>query len=522
MLQKLNERIQGVMAWVVIVLIAVTFTLFGVQSYLQTHQTTTAVVEVNGQPISKQQFQLHYQRLRQMRDPSTLTATADKKLQKQLLDELILSQVGIDSARSYGFDVSTHQADQAIFQIPEFQDKGQFSAERYQQALTSAMFTHESFQREVRQGMLLSQQRFAFMSTAFALKSEVQQFIKLYDQTRDYRYISITPSTFFNALTVSTDEVLAYYHAHAHAFRAPEQVSLEFVRLSMKAVRASIHLSEITCQRYYKENKNNYQMADGVVKPYADVRQEITDQLLSERAQAMYARALENLSDWSYQTPDSLTSVALKLKLPIEKTTLFSRQGGDSPVTQHRQVIQAAFSRDVLEQGNNSTPIQLDDDSVLVLRVNEHVPAKDKPFVDVATVVEQQVREAKAVAAAKSLGETLLHAHAEQRVALMQTHHLSWQSVLKATRGEVDHVSADINALAFSLPRASGSIAGRAFDAGHYVVVELQQVHDGQHNSALNKEHIAHIASQLESSEGVMDYDLYIKQLLSQAAIVKN
>ena len=44
MLQKLNERIQGVVAWLVIILIAITFTLFGVDYYLQSHQTSNAKV----------------------------------------------------------------------------------------------------------------------------------------------------------------------------------------------------------------------------------------------------------------------------------------------------------------------------------------------------------------------------------------------------------------------------------------------------------------------------------------------
>ncbi len=521
MLQKLNERIQGLVAWVVIILIAITFTLFGVQSYLQTHQSTTAAAEVNGQPISKQAFQLNYQRSREARDPAGLTAAADKQLKQQLLDDLILSQVSLDSARSHGFEVSLNQADHAILQIPQFQENGQFSAERYQQALTAALFTHESFQREVRQGMLLSQQRYAFMGTAFALPSEVNKFVKLYGQTRDYRYVSIASNAFLRTVTVSPDEAHAYYEHHANAFLSPEQVSLDVIRLSMTDVRAKIQLSELERQRYYEDNKSNYLTAQSVVKPYAEVKAEVSEQLLAERAQAAYARALEDLSDWSYQTPDSLTHVAEKLNLPVEKTALFSRGGGDSLIATNRQVIQAAFSRDVLELGNNSAPIQLDNESVLVLRVHEHVPAKQKPFADVAYSIEQRVAKEKAIIAAMTLGEAMLHAtSASERATLMQSNQLVWQPVAHAAR-EAEQVSAPINELAFSLPRAPGSTAGRALPSGDYVVVELEHVSDGERRT-LDKEHLASISSQIEATDGVMDYDLYISQLLSLATIVRN
>ena len=48
------------------------------------------------------------------------------------------------------------------------------------------------------------------------------------------------------------------------------------------------------------------------------------------------------------------------------------------PLTKNKQVINSAFSHDVLELGNNSEPVQLDNDSVVVLRVNKHIPAKEQ------------------------------------------------------------------------------------------------------------------------------------------------
>jgi peptidyl-prolyl cis-trans isomerase D len=65
-------------------------------------------------------------------------------------------------SRSHGFEVSPAQANSAILSIPQFQQDGHFSKDKYQQALTGALFTPETFQKEVRQGMLLNQQRFCF------------------------------------------------------------------------------------------------------------------------------------------------------------------------------------------------------------------------------------------------------------------------------------------------------------------------------------------------------------------------
>ncbi len=85
-----------------------------------------------------------------------------------------------------------------------------------------------------------------------------------------------------------------------------------------------------------------------------EVENIIMDQLTSDMAQAKYAQVLEQLTDLSYQTPDSLDPVLDSLKLKIQHTEPFSRDGGKQPITKNKQVIHAAFSTDVLELGNNS------------------------------------------------------------------------------------------------------------------------------------------------------------------------
>jgi peptidyl-prolyl cis-trans isomerase D len=521
MLQKLNERIQGVVAWVIVVIIAVTFTLFGVDSYMQARQAApSTVVEVNGKPISKELYQTTYERLRRTRDNTTLTAVAEKQLKQQLLDNLIVSQLSTESARSYGFEVTPQQIDQTILTIPQFQDKGQFSADRYKQTLSAALFTNESFHNEVSKGLLMNQQRFAFLDTAFVLTNEVAQYVKYQGQTRNYRYVLIDPELFVNAVPVSSEEVSTYYENHPHMFLAPEQVSLEVARLSMADIKAKIQVSDDEIKRYYEENRASFGANPKTRKPFNAVKQAIAEQLLAERAQAEFASSLEILADLSYQSPDSIKPVTDKLGLPMENTPRFTRSGGDSPLLHHAQVLQAAFSREVMVLGNNSAPIQLDNENVVVVRVHEHLPAIKKPLVEVEPLARAQVTREKAQAKAIQVGEALLHAsNAEERALLMQTHHLDWKVIESAGR-KAEHVPSSINKLAFSIPRTSGSIGGRALPKNGYIFVQIQQVNDGKADPKADDK--KRMISELQANHGLKDYDLYISQLLREATIVRN
>jgi peptidyl-prolyl cis-trans isomerase D len=624
MLQKLNERIQGVVAWLVIVLIALTFTLFGVDYYMQSHQTSNAKVVVNDQPITIQAFDTNYRRTRAQQDIAQMTAVDEKNLQNQVLNQMITNEISMQSARKYGFEVTTDQANAAIVNIPQFQQDGHFSSERYQQALSGALFTPESFQNEVRQGMLLNQQRFAFMGNSFALPDEIKRFVRLYMQTRNYDYVTVSSSRFMDQIKVSDEDINTYYKEHQKEFMSPEQVTIDYVTLSMHDIKSRLNVTNDDIKRYYDENKSNYltpaqwkvahilfaipadaskdeldeaqkkadsaysqlqdnpkqfeqmvstvsddklSIADKGVLPWvtagqnefdkelstltepgqisnpvrtkhgleiykliaykpvttkslAEVSSTIKDQLLTDMAQAQYAQALEQLTDLSYQTPDTLSPVSDVLKLKVKTSEPFSRLGGKNPITQNKLVINSAFSHDVLELSNNSDPIQLDNDSVIVIRVNQHIPSKKQAVAEVRDQIEKKLLKQRADAKAKEIGSNLLNpVEDDKQKELMSSNQLEWKSIVDSSR-DSDKAETLINDLAFNLLRPE-SRDGVILDNGDYVVVRLKKINDGK-LASLDKEQRDSLIQQIESSYGMMDYDLYVNNLLKHAKIEKH
>lgn len=624
MLQKLNERIQGVVAWLVVILIAITFMMFGVDYYVQSHQTSNAKVVVNDQALSTQTFETNYRRLRAQQDMATMTAADEKKLQNQVIDQMVTNEVSLQAARHYGFEVTPDEANAAIVNIPQFQEDGHFSSQKYQQALSGALFTPETFQNEVRQGMLLNQQRFAFMASSFALPNEIKRFVRLYMQTRDYDYLTIPEAQFESSIQVTPEQINAYYKEHQKEFMSPEQVSLEYVTLSMHDIRSAIKINDEEVARYYEENKNNYltpaqwqvahilfsvpegateeeltqiqekaeatyesleknpetfeklvaelsddklSVADKGVLPWItagqkeydgilatlskpgqiskpektnhgfeifkliaykpvttkskkDVAAMIKEQMINEQAQAKYAQALEQLSDLSYQSPDSLVPAADTLKLKIQKTELFTHEGGTTPITQNKLITNAAFNHDVLALGNNSEPIQLDSDSVAVVRVAKHLPSKEQELAQVQDQIKHTLIKQGAEAKAKEIGTNLLNPIDDKaQLDLISANKLEWKSVTAATRDN-DKEKTLVNDLAFNLLRPE-SREGASLEEGDYVVVRLKHVNYGT-VEALDKEHYDSLVQQIEASYGMMDYDLYVSNLMSKAKVVRN
>lgn len=616
MLQMLNERIQGAVAWIIVGLVTVTFTLFGLDYYLQSHRAADVKVKINGHVITKDDYELNYRRLSQSQGQDALSPDQERELKQQVLSEMMVNAVSVDAAHGYGFEVDGRQATAAILQIPQFQEDGHFSSSRYSQALNNAFFTPQTFQQEVRQGMLLNQQRFALIGTEFVLPSELSQFVTLSMQTRDYQYAVIKAADFLSSVQVTPEEERQYYTAHQQQFMTKEQVSIEYIRLSMRAMKAKIKITPEEVARYYEDNKNNYltpaqwelayvrfpvqagqeyaeadehakhaatelydasqsapskfstlvqqiqnskQGVTGVlpvviagqssldqylinltepgqvsapirtkqgyevlqlksykpatIQPLTEVKYLITEQLQQEAAQQQYATMEDRLSELSYQNPDSLTAVASSLKVPLEHTALFSREHpGQEPITQYPAVMQAAFSNDVLTFGNNSESIQLDADTLVVLRVKQHIPAALQDLTQVKTVIDSVLLGQKATLAAQKFGEALITSEAK---TLPKTLH--WQTVTAAGH-DSDLSDAQINNLAFAVSDVGGYDGG-VLQNGDFAVVKLAKITEG-HLDTADKEQLRNLTQQLEASYGLMDYDLYISQLMARAKIV--
>ena len=630
MLQKLNDKIQGLIAWVIILLVVLTFAMFGIEYYVQSKRDGLLVAEVNGQPIFKQDFDLQFRRLNQLNNPLQWSNMRENQLKAQVLNDLILNSLSMQSAKINGFEVTPAQANAAIFSIPQFQADGQFSSMKYAQALNGAFFTPESFQNEVEQGMVLNQQRFAFIGTAFALPHEIEQYVKLYMQKRDYAYTQIPALKFVDKVDVKEAEIQSFYNKHQDIFLSPEMLTVKYVQLSMPSIKEQIQLDEKEMRQYYNDHQTQFMLPaqwdlenivigfseqatqeeqaralkfaqklagrfqenpvefvrfatkvtkgefnqDGFAlsttvlptifagqtnldtqlvninkpgmvtepvrtakgyelfkcnayqpsrfKAFEDVAGVIKEQLLSEKAQILFSKNMDKLSELSFQHPDSLDKIAKKLNLEIKESDLFSRRGGQDAFTQNKFILKAAFSPDVLKYHNNSEPVQLDHDNIVILRLNQHLPASKQALVDVKLLIAKKLAKKQADAEARRMGEMLLayrNYPERHKQELTAAPNLSWKKIDNASRDAAD-VPAGVNELAFALP-AIGSRSGRTLVGGNYVVVELKQVHPGD-ISLLDPEQIASITQQIEANYGMMDYDLYVHHIMDKAKVVRH
>lgn len=255
------------------------------------------------------------------------------------------------------------------------------------------------------------------------------------------------------------------------------------------------------------------------VPSFASLEEKLQRDLKARQVEQRFVEVAKDLEDAAFEASD-LAQPAQELGLEVKVTEAFGRQGGEG-LAANRQVVQAAFSDEVLEDGSNSSVIELDPNTVVVVRVKEHKKPEQLALEQVAESIRTQLTKVRASEAVKAKGEELLAALRSGKTPIEQADSANtWQVVEAATRSQEGVDPAVLQAL-FRMPKPAGSdkpsFATVSLANGDLVVLRLNGV--SQPEQALSAEEMAMYRRFLASRVGQQDFDAFRKQLQAQADI---
>jgi peptidyl-prolyl cis-trans isomerase D len=221
----------------------------------------------------------------------------------------------------------------------------------------------------------------------------------------------------------------------------------------------------------------------GQAKPFEEVRGQLEQEAVAAERERKYNDVAGKLADKTYQNPTSLEPAAQALDLPVKSTGLFTREGDKSGIAADPKVAKAAFSDDVLVQGNNSGLIDLGNDHSLVIHVDKHVPAAVKPLGEVRDAIEKDILDERTAAAAKQRADGLLARlqKGEPMDVVAASAGAAVQNVPEALRVQ-EGLPEQLRDEAFLLPHPKDGkpqFAAVALPEGAYALLAVDKVQDG-------------------------------------------
>lgn len=256
------------------------------------------------------------------------------------------------------------------------------------------------------------------------------------------------------------------------------------------------------------------------VPSLASLKDKLTRDLKAAQVEQRFVEATKQLEDSAFEASD-LAQPAADLKLTVHTSKPFGREGGEG-IAANRAVVTAAFSTEVLDESANSTAIELDPDTVIVLRAKEHLKPAQLPLESVSAAIRAQLTKEHASAAAKTKAEKLIADLRDGKAPLDKAvDGQDWKTTEAATRGQEGVEPAVLQAL-FRMPKPAAkdkpTFTSVTLPDGSLMIVRLNGVNEA---AAPTDEEKVQYRRFLASREGQQDFAAYRKQLESQADIKK-
>ncbi|HLB56630.1 MAG TPA: SurA N-terminal domain-containing protein [Coxiellaceae bacterium] len=521
MLQRIRDRISGWIAGVVIALVAGAFMLFGVEYYFdQGAANQNEMAKVNGVVITDHEVNTAFSQLQQQTAAELkgqpLTQPMLQQLKSYALQSLVTQTALFTTLESDGFRVSMQQVKMMVEQVPQFQDQGKFSEQKFMQTLyQSGLSPFEFFQR-VQSQWVVSQATNGIAGSAFALPTEINHWYGLQNQQRAFGYAIIPAQTFLSKINISDAAIKTYYTDHQAEFETPAKVSVSYIILSPTDIAKKVIITSDEAKQYYESHRDNFPKTE----TFASAEKKITTLLQHQRVNASLTKESSTLADVTYTNPDSLTDAAKALNLPIQTSPMITKTGEKTGLFANAKVLAAIFSDSVFKSNNNSLPIDLGDGSQMVLRINKKEPSEPIPLSTVNAKIKTILSEKQAQAQAGLLAYQI-----QQKIAaggnpetIAKQNGLQWQTVALTSQNAKSSVSQNILSAAFNTVGSKAVLV----NANDYAVIKVNQIKNADAKNITAVE-TKKLNQQLSALWGQLLQSSFVNSVIADAHItVKN
>lgn len=472
MLLEIREKVQGVFASIILILICVLFGLWGIQNYLGGGKEAP-VVSVGDKDFYQRDVNQAYQQYAQNLAGMKFD---EETVKKQALEKLVRDEVLLQYVQDQNLLVSDDTARDFIQTLEYFQKDGKFDKTQYQTLLGSQGMSSAEFVSRIKKALVMEQFQRAVVDSSFVTPIEINSFFKIQNQTRDVEYLTVplTPVS----QQPGDEEISAYYQQHQDAYQTEEKVAIEYVELSLDKLAAEVKASEEQLKAYYEEQKVQFTTKE---------RRKISHILFAfSKDKSADDQALQKALK-AKQDLKSKDFAALAAEVSDDKLT--AKNGGDLGLF-NVGVMEKAFedAASNLKLGEVSEPVKSAFGYHLI-KVTELIPGDVKPYEAVKADVTKAYQKAQAEANFNTLAEKLAAVSYENPDSLAAAAQLLGMEAIKTpefTRAQGAGIAAEekIRTAAFSEDVLKGSNS-EPLEIGNEKLVVLRMV---SHQPAASKE----------------------------------
>ena len=387
MLQLIRDRAQGIVVWIIVGLIILTFALFGLNSYLS-GSSKSVIATVNGVDIPEAEFTQEYQRNQEyfqkmLGENYNANLFDDKVMRKRVLDGLVQRELINQYLNDEHYQVAPQQVISNIQQIPAFKDEsGNFSTERLNQVLSSQRMTSDILKQRISRDLTNSYLQNGVQVSSIVTDQYLQTIKRLQNQKRKIGYFLLPISSYLSKATINDNTVSEYYKNNSSLYMTPEKISVEYVELKADSVSQSQTVTDKEASEYYDKNKENFiinKEARKVRHILVEVNDSVDEKSAKEQAQVLYQKLISGADFAELASQES-------------KDILSAKKGGDLGLLHRGDNLDPVFENTVfkMKADSISKPVR-SRFGYHIIKLENIIPQKVKSFEAAKSQIKKEL-----------------------------------------------------------------------------------------------------------------------------------
>ena len=266
MLAGIRTFSKSIFAKIIFGVIALSFVIWGLNASMLNLGTSREVAEIGSQRITPVELDRAFQRsVQNMRNMFGPNFNQQQAIQMGLLNNTVQSLVSQkilrEDAKNIGIGISDDKVREQIFSSDSFKDPatGQFSRDRFMQALYQAGYTENEFINGVRGDMMSQQVVDSLTSPATVPDIMARQIVAYRNEQRSGSFFALSKDEFANIPVANDATLRAYHEDNAAQFTAPESRDVTLATLSAADLVQTITVTEEEIAQSYAQREPEFQ-----------------------------------------------------------------------------------------------------------------------------------------------------------------------------------------------------------------------------------------------------------------------
>ena len=257
-MRRYRRGLQGGLLLVIAAFVASLF-VFGTSGFNGKGEEGDTVATVNGESISRRQYQERYQSVLEYYSQSNRGRLSPELaeqlgLPQRVVDEMVTERVVAQRAVTEGLALTDEEFNAAVHAMREFQDNGRFSMDRYRRFLQVRGVEAE---QELRRFLTMRKVQRLVVGGVRVTDPEVEQAWGLRREEVRAGWAMVETAPLVAAATASAEEVAEYLKGHPEEFKQPERRKIQYVSITPKDVAPKI--SDADVEKYYTEHLKEFE-----------------------------------------------------------------------------------------------------------------------------------------------------------------------------------------------------------------------------------------------------------------------